>query len=702
MSHLLLSGANGSFASTPDNAAFPSGSGAIVDVIIDVDLDDWADPTGQVLVCHGSNATSLRAWRFAIHSSPARSLATHVSNDGTSSEQDISPATAFAGRKIVRAKIDTSANLITYYHKDNPGDAWQTDLGTDVLSKTAIFDVADVLAVGATSQFQQPVTGKIYSAQVWSGDSEAGGTLVADPDFSAEDPGTTSFVDSVGRTWTLQGDAAIVSDSGIVISTPRPYQVAQRDADDEATVTVSGTYVGTPASIEYRTISLSPAGTQATSNWATLIASPSGNAYSADITLTTGTYTLELRYSDDTDVTASVLCGVGDNVVGFGQSNNSGRGDNNQTYDQTGTGVFAGLFRNSNSWAELADPWDDITGQVDSVSKETATPGGSIAPLIAQHAIYSQLHPFGFIPCAKGSTSITDWLPGADHRDRSTLYGSMIYRIELAGGAKVAIWWQGETDATAGMAEATYQGHLETIADALYTDVGIKMIPCLLQQISNGATTEEQQAIRDATEAAWVANANIIAGPDLSDLTTDDDAHLQTDAKLALVAHRYWSVIRNAFYGTSSQQGSQIVQYLGEVSVEIGDRLGSVGWPADPFVIGDAYTAANGRALQLTIKDAAGNVLTGLGDQSFGADAEFRFDPTTAIDTADFKASLTWVPAAGEEPAHYLWELTAAESAKALPLIEYTGQLILFPTTDGGIHKTTVLSRCFEFDAEIN
>lgn len=221
----------------------------------------------------------------------------------------------------------------------------------------------------------------------------------------------------------------------------------------------------------------------------------------------------------------------------------------------------------------------------------------------------------------------------------------------------------------------------------------------------NGTDSFQLTEIADDTLVATAAAARVsgdLYTADFTDVPAGTYRLYTRVGSFPCISDSITLLLADGIYYPASQQGSQIVQYLGEVSVEIGDRLGSVGWPADPFVIGDAYTAANGRALQLTIKDAAGNVLTGLGDQSFGADAEFRFDPTTAIDTADFKASLTWVPAAGEEPAHYLWELTAAESAKALPLIEYTGQLILFPTTDGGIHKTTVLSRCFEFDAEIN
>jgi hypothetical protein len=47
-----------------------------------------------------------------------------------------------------------------------------------------------------------------FAAQVYNG---IAGVLVANPDFAAQAPGTTNFVDSTGKTWNVIGDAEIVS-----------------------------------------------------------------------------------------------------------------------------------------------------------------------------------------------------------------------------------------------------------------------------------------------------------------------------------------------------------------------------------------------------------------------------------------------------------------------------------------------------------
>ncbi|MFD7990731.1 hypothetical protein [Streptomyces mexicanus] len=51
-----------------------------------------------------------------------------------------------------------------------------------------------------------PVAGRCYRAEVRNG---INGTVVAAPDFTAQAAGTTSFVDSAGRTWALSGAATI-------------------------------------------------------------------------------------------------------------------------------------------------------------------------------------------------------------------------------------------------------------------------------------------------------------------------------------------------------------------------------------------------------------------------------------------------------------------------------------------------------------
>jgi hypothetical protein len=246
--------------------------------------------------------------------------------------------------------------------------------------------------------------------------------------------------------------------------------------------------------------------------------------------------------ANQTGVTASAAyVGIGDVLVIAGQSNASGRGTNSQSYSHAT--LKASLFGNDYTWRELADPTDSITNQGDAISKETSQAGGSLWPLLATSFLADQGVPVAFIPCAKGGTRIADWLPGVNHQDRATLYGSMVYRA-LQSGCKAVLWWQGEGDAQDGTSQATYNSRLDSLANEIQADLGVKLMPCKLQNITAAGETGINAAIAEA----WGDNANVLTGPDLSDIATDDDVHLQTDAKLLDAAGRWWAALQTAFY----------------------------------------------------------------------------------------------------------------------------------------------------------
>jgi len=237
-----------------------------------------------------------------------------------------------------------------------------------------------------------------------------------------------------------------------------------------------------------------------------------------------------------------------DRLVIAGQSNAMGFGLNNQSYSHATLTAY--LFGNDYALKEMADPTDSNTGQVDAVSSD-ASAAGSAWPLLATSIIASRAKPCLFVPCAKSASAITDWLPGADHEDRTTLYGSMVYRAKQAGGVAVVLWHQGEADALAGMAEATYNGHLDTIANAIATDLGCALMACKLQDCSTAAAgvggPRDVSAVNAAIATAWADNANVLAGPDFSDIVPSvDGLHFRTDAELATAASRWWTAIQAA------------------------------------------------------------------------------------------------------------------------------------------------------------
>src|SRR5690606_35784187 len=85
-----------------------------------------------------------------------------------------------------------------------------THLGDQIVQAgtTSIFSGTAPLEIGSREGGTADLyPGVVLAARVYDGIE---GTLVADPDFRQQKPGTTSFTDSTGNTWTISGDAAIV------------------------------------------------------------------------------------------------------------------------------------------------------------------------------------------------------------------------------------------------------------------------------------------------------------------------------------------------------------------------------------------------------------------------------------------------------------------------------------------------------------
>jgi hypothetical protein len=93
----------------------------------------------------------------------------------------------------------------------------------------------------------------------------------------------------------------------------------------------------------------------------------------------------------------------------------------------------------------------------------------------------------------------------------------------------------------AGMSQGTYSGHLNTIADTLQADLGIKLMPAKLQAHS-GSSGANQAAINAAIAAG---GTNIVTGPDLTSLYADDPYHLTSEGNI-LAAASLWSTALNA------------------------------------------------------------------------------------------------------------------------------------------------------------
>lgn len=216
---LRLPGGAGNYASTPHATAIALTGD--LDVRMLVTADDWTPGTQMGLAGKWTLTGNQRSWLFAIGTGGNLQLYTSV--DGTASVLTSSnaPISLVEGPLLVRATLDVdngaSGRTITFYTApaSPTGIAtgpWTT-LGTAQVIAGAItlYDATSAPLeigswnIGASNNF----VGQMHQFQLRSG---IGGTIVANPDFTAQTTGATSFVDSAGRTWTVSGTAQIINE----------------------------------------------------------------------------------------------------------------------------------------------------------------------------------------------------------------------------------------------------------------------------------------------------------------------------------------------------------------------------------------------------------------------------------------------------------------------------------------------------------
>ena len=211
---MFLPGVAGSYASTPDNAA--------LDIVGDIDLrvdlahDTWRPAAAEILIGKFTSAGNQRSYLMYLNT--AGTLQFVSSADGTAFAVNVASTVAVpiaSGRLTVRATLDVdngaAGNTVTFYTGTGGIGGAFTQLGAPVVTAgvTSIFNSTAVLEVGSfDAGASNPLSGTVVAAEVRNG---IAGVAVANPDFGAQAPGTTVFVDAAGRTWTLNGTAAIVA-----------------------------------------------------------------------------------------------------------------------------------------------------------------------------------------------------------------------------------------------------------------------------------------------------------------------------------------------------------------------------------------------------------------------------------------------------------------------------------------------------------
>jgi hypothetical protein len=181
-------------------------------------------------------------------------------------------------------------------------------------------------------------------------------------------------------------------------------------------------------------------------------------------------------------------CNAGTNpylIALMGQSNMVGRGellDLPPRFPVNPTRLWT--FTNAYRWEPAKEPVDSPLGQIDVVSlDERAAVGPSLALADAFVSLHSTTM-VGLIPCAKGSSSISDWQKIVTREPRSTLYGSCVNRIKTVspanGTIRAVIFWQGGEDAKTREDALKWKDRFTTFVSDLRADVGDPKLPIVM------------------------------------------------------------------------------------------------------------------------------------------------------------------------------------------------------------------------------
>lgn len=209
---LAVSGNALSRADTPDAVSLDITGN--IDIRAVIDFPDYSDGN-QTLVAKYTGTGNQRSYALRIDGSGNLAMlysltgavaltATATTSIYSVGAQDGSPVT-------VRVTRESGTGIITFYigNELEPDPASWTQIGSTVAGTAgALFSGTALLEVGTLNAGASDMsTGNILFAQVRSG---LAGPIVANPDFTAQPPGTLSFVDSTGKTWTMRGDSEIV------------------------------------------------------------------------------------------------------------------------------------------------------------------------------------------------------------------------------------------------------------------------------------------------------------------------------------------------------------------------------------------------------------------------------------------------------------------------------------------------------------
>lgn len=440
----------------------------------------------------------------------------------------------WAGLNTAGHALDIVTNNITVWKRglsdieirDASRDFWALNTNTGVADSIAITSPATGQVLPSTTTLSGTYVGTTptgieaqFGAGAWTaltGFAASNGTWSGSVALPVGGPSPLR-VRETNNTATVSPDITniTVQNNSIAFTVPSTttngavnYRLFQRDASNQAQVRITGSYTGTPTSIEYAWNG---------GAWASLVASPTGGTFDATVTLQgPGQGALTVRFSNDTSVSASLTAvGVGDIYLAAGQSNHQGQAAFTPAIAPSTHPQWKAIeFSKQHVWRENTEStgnvFDDGTSSVYAAYSTGGPASGSYFGALATVAMASGV-PIAVIPCAKGSTNLDNWTTA--NPSGGTLYGALLLTAQKIGEHKAVLWWQGEAEAN-GAGDATqWATKMSTImsdwATAGQTSKWLLINPCIVAMGGASASVVRAQI------ASMSSNANVIGVIDL-------------------------------------------------------------------------------------------------------------------------------------------------------------------------------------------
>jgi hypothetical protein len=202
--------AGGASVTTPDAASLDITTQDL-DLRFDADLTSWRE--SMEFITKWTTTGNQRSYGFALGATGT--LIAWMSTDGSATTGSVQTSLVVpitTGRLAVRMTIDVNNGLggrtVTFYTAPTMAGPWTQFGGQSITTSGTAPLFSSSAVVGLVDNPNSNlggsvIRGRVYGAQIYSG---IGGTLVANADFSVVANGATSFVDSTGKTWTLNGE----------------------------------------------------------------------------------------------------------------------------------------------------------------------------------------------------------------------------------------------------------------------------------------------------------------------------------------------------------------------------------------------------------------------------------------------------------------------------------------------------------------